>query len=79
MLHCARPDRALDAGRRAIWLSISRHRRSDQQTPRIGDQWLNSDLRMARDNPGVRDRIDTLARLISTEEPDNATVRTLES
>ena len=38
-------------------------------------RWLNSGLRMERDDPEFRKRIDALTRLISTEEGDNATMR----
>ena len=38
-------------------------------------RWLNSGLRMERDDPEFRNRIDTFVLLISTEEGDNATMR----
>jgi len=42
-------------------------------------KWLNSGLRMKRGNPGSRNRIDTRARLISTEEADSATSELIRS
>ena len=43
--------------------------------PTSVSRWLNSGLRMERDEPEFRSRIDALARLISAEETDNATMR----